>query len=162
MLPILLVLFIVVPIAELYVIIQVGQAIGVLPTIALLLLDSIVGSLLLRTQGRAAWRRFQAAVAAGRVPTREVLDGVLVVFGGALLLTPGFITDVFGIIFLLPPTRALVRRVALANVAARMAASATSWGVGRATGRFTRPGAGADYDVDGTATETPPRRERLP
>jgi UPF0716 protein FxsA len=163
MLPILLVLFIVVPIAELYVIIQVGQAIGVLPTIALLLLDSIVGSLLLRTQGRAAWRRFQAAVAEGRVPTKEVLDGVLVVFGGALLLTPGFITDVFGIIFLLPPTRALVRRVALANVAARMAASATKFArppVGRASGRFTRPG--ADYDVDGTATETPPRREQLP
>jgi UPF0716 protein FxsA len=161
MLPILLVLFIVVPLAELYVIIQVGQAIGVLPTIAILLADSIIGSLLLRTQGRAAWRRFMSAVSEGRVPTNEVLDGVLVIFGGALLITPGFITDVLGIVFLLPPTRSLVRRVALANVAARMAASAMRFAgppAGRATGRFMR----GEHDVDGTATEVPPRRERLP
>jgi UPF0716 protein FxsA len=156
MLPILLVLFIVVPLAELYVIIQVGQAIGALPTILILLADSVIGSLLLRAQGRAAWRRFMAAVSEGRVPTREVLDGVLVIFGGALLITPGFITDVVGILFLLPPTRALVRRVALRNVAARMAASATTWGLGRAAGRRQRD----DYDVEGTATEQ--RQERLP
>src|ERR1700710_2964417 len=131
----LFILFIVVPIAELYVIFQVGQAIGVLPTIALLIADSILGAVLMRTQGRAAWRRFNAAISEGRVPTREVLDGVLVVFGGALLLTPGFISDVVGILFLLPPTRALIRRVALRNVAARMAASATSWGMGRVGGR---------------------------
>jgi UPF0716 protein FxsA len=75
MVPLLLLLiFIVVPLAELYVIIQVGQAIGVLPTIAILLADSIIGSVLLRTQGRSAWRRFMAAVSEGRVPTREVLE----------------------------------------------------------------------------------------
>jgi UPF0716 protein FxsA len=158
----LVVLFIVVPLAELYVIVQVGQAIGVLPTIAILLADSIVGSLLLRSQGRSAWRRFNAAVAESRVPTREVLDGVLVIFGGAFLITPGFITDVFGILFLLPPTRALVRRVLLANVASRMAASATSWGIGRVAGRRPpgAPGPGRDDDIDGTATER--RQERLP
>jgi UPF0716 protein FxsA len=159
MLPILLLLFIVVPLAELYVIIQVGQAIGVLPTIAILLADSVIGSLLLRAQGRAAWGRFMAAVSEGRVPTNEVLDGVLVVFGGALLITPGFLTDVLGILFLLPPTRSLVRRVALRNVAARMAASATSWGIGRVATR-RMPG---DYDVEGTASEQPrERQERLP
>jgi UPF0716 protein FxsA len=164
----LFILFIVVPLAELYVIIQVGQAIGALPTIAILIADSILGSILMRTQGRAAWRRFNAAVSEGRVPTREVLDGVLVIFGGALLLTPGFITDVFGILFLLPPTRALIRRVALRNVAARMAASATSWGIGRVAGRRFGSGPGApdgprphqDYDVEGSATEHRP--ERLP
>src|SRR3954453_6066307 len=76
-LALLFLLFIVVPLAELYVIIQVGQAIGVLPTIAILLLDSILGSLLMRAQGRITWRRFTEAVQAGRPPAREVLDGAL-------------------------------------------------------------------------------------
>jgi UPF0716 protein FxsA len=87
----LVLLFIVVPIAELAVVIQVGQEIGVLWTVALLVADSIVGSVLMRAQGRVAWRRFNEAIAAGKVPAREVLDGALVVFGGLLLLTPGFI-----------------------------------------------------------------------
>src|SRR3954453_15730493 len=106
----LLVIFVVVPIVEIYVIIQVGEAIGVLWTIALLIVDSIVGSMLMKSQGRAAWRRFQIALSEGRVPAREVLDGVLVIFGGAFLLTPGFVTDVVGAFLLLPPTRALGAR----------------------------------------------------
>src|ERR671931_1118774 len=106
----LVLLFIAVPIAELAVIIQVGQLIGVWWTIALLIADSLLGAWLMRHQGRAAWRRFNEAVQRGRVPAREVLDGALVIFGGALLLTPGFITDVLGLILLLPPTRELVRR----------------------------------------------------
>src|SRR3954449_2048926 len=108
--PLLLVLlFIVVPIVELFVIIQVGEAIGVLPTIALLIADSVLGSMLMRSQGRTAWWRFNAALAEGRIPHREVLDGALVIFGGALLLTPGFLSDILGAVLLLPPTRALVR-----------------------------------------------------
>src|SRR4051794_17668734 len=107
----LLLLLIIVPIAEIAVIIQVGQLIGVWWTIALLLADAVLGSLLLRSQGRAAWRRFAAAVSEGRIPHREVMDGVLVVFGAALMLAPGFITDVIGGLFLLPPTRALLRRL---------------------------------------------------
>ena len=85
----LIVLFIVVPIAELAVMIQVGQLIGVWWTIALLIADAILGSLLARSQGRRAWRRFNEALRAGRPPAREVMDGALVLFGGALLLTPG-------------------------------------------------------------------------
>src|ERR671938_1590670 len=124
--PLLLVLlFIVVPIVELFVIIQVGEAIGVLPTIALLIADSILGSMLMRSQGRAAWRRFNGALAEGRIPHREVLDGALVIFGGALLLTPGFVTDILGLVLLLPPTRALVRRVMVRRFADRMIAAAT-------------------------------------
>src|ERR671927_1699726 len=111
MLPLVLLLFIVVPIAEIAVIIQVGEAIGVWWTIALLIADSVLGSVLMRSQGRAAWRRLGEAVRAGRPPAREVLDGALVVFGGALLLTPGFISDVLGAVLLVPPTRAVVRRV---------------------------------------------------
>ena len=142
--PLLLLLFIVVPLVELYVILQVGQAIGVLPTIALLLLDSILGTLLLRSQGRVAWRRFNEALQAGRPPAREVLDGVLVIFGGAFLLTPGFITDIFGAIFLIPPTRAIVRRLLVKRFADRMIVAART----RAGTWTTRPG-----DVDGTAVD---------
>src|SRR5215468_1664989 len=94
----LVLLFIVVPIAELYVIIQVGEAIGVVPTLALLLLDAILGSMLWRHQGRAAWVRFNRALAENRLPHKEVFDGVLIILGGALLITPGFISDVFGLI----------------------------------------------------------------
>src|SRR5919197_5102921 len=119
MLPLLVLLFIVVPIVELFVIIQVGEAIGVLPTIALLIADSILGSMLMRSQGRLAWRRFNEAIAAGRPPAREVLDGALVIFGGAFLLTPGFISDVFGLALLLPPTRALVRGFLVRSVLRR-------------------------------------------
>jgi UPF0716 protein FxsA len=137
----LVLLFIVVPIAELAVIIQVGQAIGVWWTIAILVADSILGSLLMRTQGRAAWRRFNDAVQAGRVPAREVLDGALVVFGGLLLLTPGFLTDVLGLALLIPPTRALVRRVLVRRLERRMVVAATG------------PRARHTYDVDGTATD---------
>jgi UPF0716 protein FxsA len=146
----LLALFVVVPLVELYVIIQVGDAIGALPTIAILLADSILGSILLRSQGRAAWRRFNTAIDEARVPGREVIDGVLVVFGGALLLTPGFVTDVFGVLFLLPPTRAVVRRLLGRRVLRRLRAATPP--------RGRRPSGG--WDVDGTATEVDPRALR--
>jgi len=151
MLPVLLLLFIVVPIAELAVIIQVGQQIGVLWTIAILVADSILGSLLMRSQGRAAWRRFNEALQAGRPPAREVLDGVLVIFGGALLLTPGFLTDIFGLVLLIPPTRAVVRTVLVRRFADRMIASATR----RAPGPRPQPG-GNQGDVEGTAVDVEP------
>jgi UPF0716 protein FxsA len=122
----LVLLFIVVPIAELAVVIQVGQQIGVLWTVAILVIDSIVGSLLMRAQGRTAWRRFNEAIAAGKVPAREVLDGSLVIFGGLLLLTPGFITDFLGLLLLIPPTRALVRAVLARRLTHRMVASTSA------------------------------------
>src|SRR3954451_15694268 len=155
MLVLLIVLFIVVPIVELFVIIQVGGAIGVLPTIALLIADSVVGSMLMRSQGRTAWRRFKAALAEGRMPHREVLDGVLVIFGGAFLLTPGFLTDILGAILLLPPTRAVIRRVLVRRVTFSVL---TDMPPPRAPGRFGRPGPPQDYDVDGTAHDVDPRR----
>src|SRR5690242_11481963 len=99
------ILFILVPIAELYVIIKVGSIIGVLPTLAILLADALLGAYLLRHQGRAAWRRFNQALAERRFPGKEAADGVMITFGAALLLTPGFLTDVAGFLLLLPPTR---------------------------------------------------------
>ena len=107
--PILFILFVVVPIAELYVLIQVGQEIGALTTIALVIAVSVVGAWLAKREGLGVWRRMRAQMAAGQVPAANLVDGVLILFGGALLLTPGFITDVLGLVLLLPPTRAAVR-----------------------------------------------------
>ena len=168
----LVLLFIVIPIVEIYVIIQVGQAIGALWTIALLIADSVLGSVLMRSQGRAAWLRFNAALAEGRVPHREVLDGVLVIFGGALLLTPGFATDVFGALLLLPPTRAVIRRVLVRRLLPRMVAGGLG-GIGQPPRGGPRAARGAGgpraggatqargADVEGTATEVDDPR-RLP
>jgi UPF0716 protein FxsA len=151
----LVIVFIVVPLAELYVIIKVGEWIGVWPTIALLLLDSVLGAALLRHQGRAAWRRFNVALAERRVPHREVFDGVMVIFGGALLLTPGFITDVLGLLCLLPPTRDLLRRLLSVVALRRFSAGqrVVFWTADRAGSR-PRPRQ-RPYDVDGTAHEVP-------
>ncbi len=163
----LIVAFVLVPIAELYVIWQIGEAIGILPTIALLIADSVLGAALMRAQGRAAWMRFNRALAEGGVPAREVMDGALVIFGGALLLTPGFLSDVLGLILLLPPTRALIRKALVARFAGRVVTSATA-GVQDRMGRiFTfqtgrRPRSYDDDVVDGTASEVPPRRRELP
>jgi UPF0716 protein FxsA len=148
MVPLLVLLFIVVPLAELYVIIQVGQAIGALPTIGLLLLDSLLGAWLLRSQSRAVWRRFRATLAGGRPPARETIDGALVIAGGALMLAPGFITDAFGALLLLPPSRAAVRRGILRNARSRLFA-----GFGGAAPRARRR---QDYDVDASAHEIDP------
>src|SRR5918999_5845339 len=146
----LVVLFIVVPIAELAVLIQIGQLIGIWWTIALLIADAILGSLLARSQGRAVWRRFNEALRAGRPPAREVMDGALVLFGGALLLTPGFLSDLLGIFLLLPPTRAIVRAALVRRFAGRMVASMTGPRVGGAR----RPRQA--YGVEGKAADPPP------
>ena len=106
---ILLLLFVVVPIAELYTIIKVGGAIGFLNTFGLIVLVAVVGSWLMKREGLRVWRRFNETLAAGGVPTREIVDGVLVLAAGALMLTPGFITDVFGVLLIFPPTRAVFR-----------------------------------------------------
>ena len=162
----LFVLFIVVPIAELYVLIQIGQSIGVLPTIALLIADSLLGAALMRSQGRAAWMRLHVALAEGRVPGREVMDGALVIFGGALLLTPGFLTDILGLLLLVAPTRAVIRGVLLKRFAGRIVAGAAS-GAGPRMFAFgapprSRSQAGRDDIVDSSATEVDPRRGELP
>jgi len=142
-------LFIVVPLAELYVILKVGDLIGVVPTILLLAADSVLGAWLWRAQGRSAWRRFNLTLAEGRVPHREVVDGVLVIFGGALLITPGFLTDIAGAILLIPPSRAVVRRIALRRLGRRIVVGTGRPGTARPG--TTRPG--GRFDVEGTANE---------
>jgi UPF0716 protein FxsA len=108
--PVLVVLFVLIPLAELAVIIAVGKTIGVLATLLLLLVFSISGAWLARREGLATWRRFQLALAEGRVPTREVADGAMLMLAGALLLVPGFLTDLLGVLLLIPAGRALARR----------------------------------------------------
>jgi len=153
----LVLIFILVPIAEIYVIIQVGEAIGALPTVAILIADALVGSALWRSQGRAAWRRFNEATGAGRVPAREVLDGALVIFGGALLITPGFLTDVLGLLLLLPPTRAAIRGALVGYFSRRFVVRAVA-GRGRRRNSATRPRSDDEgpYDVEGSAVEVDP------
>lgn len=156
--PLLVLLFILVPIAELWAILQVGELIGVWPTIALLIADSLLGAWLLRHQGRASWARFRVTLSSGRVPATETADGALVIFGGALLLTPGFLTDALGLALLIGPTRALVRRIVLRRVVTLGAASIGGpavWTVRGARAYGARPGRPArrDYDVEGTAVD---------
>jgi UPF0716 protein FxsA len=153
----LIAIFVLVPLAELYVIFKVvGPALGAPLTIALLAADSLAGAWLMKSQGRAVWRRFNEAMAAGRIPHREIVDGVLIIFGGAFLITPGFITDVLGFLLLIPPTRSLFRR-SLQRRLERRTVSA----VGSRYQSATR-----DYDVEGSATEHrdpgPPPSAELP
>jgi UPF0716 protein FxsA len=159
----LVLIFIVVPLVELYVIIQVGQAIGLLPTLALLLADALLGSILLRHQGRAAWIRFNRALAEGRLPHKEVFDGVLIILGGALLLTPGFLTDIVGLIFLIPPTRALVRAFSARLVRRRLALGGAAWSFGapRRPPR-ARPAPGGPRARPAPGGPSEPRREPGP
>ena len=116
----LLVAFIVVPLAEIYVLIQVGQVIGVWWTILLLVADSILGTWLIRREGGRAWRALQTALSSGRMPAKELADGALILIGGTLMLSPGFVTDAFGILLILPFTRPVARRLLTTVVARRL------------------------------------------
>jgi UPF0716 protein FxsA len=98
-----------VPIVEIYVIVKVGQTIGAGPTILLLIADGVLGAWLIRHEGRRAWQALMQTLAAGRMPTRELADGALVLIGGTLLIAPGFLTDILGYLLVLPFTRPLVR-----------------------------------------------------
>ena len=117
---VLVVAFIAVPLVEIYVLIQVGQVIGVWWTILLLVADSILGTWLIRREGGRAWRALQAALSSGRMPAKELADGALILIGGTLMLAPGFVTDAVGILLILPLTRPVARRLLTTVVARRL------------------------------------------
>jgi UPF0716 protein FxsA len=153
-------IFVLIPLAELYVLLEVvGPALGAPLTIALLVADSLAGAWLMKSQGRAVWARFNETLREGRIPAREIVDGVLVIFGGAFLITPGFITDVLGFLLLIPITRRLFRGTLQRRLALRAIP------IQRRPSRY-------DYDVEGTASEhydpqpaselPPPARSRRP
>jgi UPF0716 protein FxsA len=147
------------PIAEFYVIIKVGEAIGPWWTVLALVGTSMLGVRLVRSQGRAVLRDFAGAIAAGRPPARAALDGVLVFVGGALLIVPGFVTDVLGALLLAPPTRAVIRGQIIRHYASRLVAHLARAGAGR-PGSGSRAAAEQVYDVDGRAIEVDP--DKLP
>ena len=137
------------PLVELFVIVKVSDAIGFFWMLLLLIVSWPVGSRIIRHQGRVALRRLRAALASGRTPTDEVLDGALVLLGGLLLLVPGFITDAIGLLLLVSPTRALARRAAARHRGSawlNRAVSVVSWGVRRGP-------APRGYDADATAVD---------
>jgi UPF0716 protein FxsA len=121
-LAVLVLLMVLVPIAELAVIIQVGHAIGVLETIFLMIAVSVVGAWLVRREGIGVWRRAQRQIEGGSVPGRELVDGALILFAGALLLTPGFLSDCVGVLLLLPPVRAGARALVIRRLRRRVTA----------------------------------------
>lgn len=106
----LVIALVVIPLVEIFVIIQVGEAIGYLPALLLLIVISIGGAILVKRQGLGAWRRAQAQLRAGEIPAAELVDGALILVAGALLLTPGFVTDAIGLLLLIPAVRYFPRR----------------------------------------------------
>ena len=125
-----LVALMVVPIIEIVVVVAVGQAIGGWPTFLLLVATSLLGAWLIRREGGRAWRALEQAVRSGRMPAREIADGVVVLVGGSLLLAPGFVTDVLGLLLVLPFTRPVARSMLAAVISRRLLAQ---------TERFTGP-----------------------
>lgn len=127
-------LFIGVPLLEIYVLIQVGQVIGPWWTILLLVLDSVLGTWLIKREGTRAWQALRQALGTGRMPGRELADGALILIGGTLMLTPGFVTDLFGIVMILPVTRPAARRL-LTTIAGRRLLAGTGLADARHPGR---------------------------
>ena len=135
----LLVLFIAVPIVEMFLLLQMGQWFGSVPAVAIVVISGVIGAWLTKTQGLRVIGRFQAAMGQGRLPAAEVLEGVMILVAGALLLTPGFLTDAAGYLLLIPPVRAWAGR-RLRDYLMRQLRVASPGGAQTATGA----GGGAD------------------
>jgi UPF0716 protein FxsA len=106
---VLVLVFVVLPILEIYILVRIGQVIGAWWTLLLLLADAVLGGVLVRREGSRAWRALREALQDRRMPARELADGALILVGGTLLLTPGFVTDLFGFFLVLPVTRPMAR-----------------------------------------------------
>lgn len=117
-------LIITVPLVEIYLLIKIGSVIGALPTILMIVSTAVLGAALLRQQGVATLRRFQIAIAKEEIPAAEILEGVVLLIGGILLLTPGFFTDAIGFLCLLPPSRRLILAAIWSRVGARVSRNA--------------------------------------
>ena len=133
------VLLLVVPIVEIAAIMGVGKLIGGWPTVLLLVAESALGAWLVKREGGRAWRALTTALSTGQMPSRQLADAALILVGGTLLLTPGFVTDIVGFFFVLPITRPLARTVLEAAVARRLLGGFTAY-----TGRGGGPGRGGD------------------
>jgi UPF0716 protein FxsA len=148
----LLLVFLVIPIVELYVMVQVGGMIGVLATIGLLLLFSVTGVWLVKFEGVGVWMRFRRQVEQGVLPTTELIDGFLILLAGALLIVPGFVSDVVGLLLLVPPVRALARRLIAHRYRSRLQMASVGYGGPGGPFRYSRV-----YDVEDVGDITPPQ-----
>lgn len=148
----LLVLFVVVPIVELYVLIQVGSWLGAGPTIGLVLLFMVAGVLLVKYEGLGLWARFRAQIERGVVPTDELIDGLLVLLAGVLFVLPGFVSDLVGLLLLVPPLRTLARKGLIHRYRDRFRVATLGYGGGGATFGYGRV-----YDVEDVGDITPAR-----
>lgn len=165
MVGVLFLVLLVVPIVEIYVMVQMAGAIGVVPTLAVLLSVSLAGAWLVKHEGIGVLRRMQQALDRGELPTDHLVDGVVLLAAGALLVVPGFVTDAVGLVLLLPPVRLLVRRRLVRRFSERLslfgAGGAAGFGPGRVydvqyVGDVTPPHRSAGTWPDGAATRTPP------
>lgn len=147
-------LFVVLPVIEIFVLIQIGQAIGAWWTVLLLIADGVFGSWLMKREGTRAWAALTTALRSGRMPARELADAALILVGGTLLLTPGFVTDIIGLFLILPFTRPVARRMLTAFLTRRFLAGSGGLGSGLGGGlgggfgpagpRPTQPGSRTD------------------
>lgn len=154
--PVLFVLFIIVPIIELAIIIQVGQVVGVGWTLVALIAMSLIGAALVKSEGLRAWRRVREALAEARMPAEEVVDGALVLLGGALMLTPGFLTDGLGLLLVVPTTRGMLNRTIRGRVRSTFGLSTRRT---RGPGRSASAPDDAVVDVDVVSIERDERRD---
>ncbi len=148
--PVLALAFVVIPLAEIWAILQVGQLVGPWWTIVLLVLDSMVGAWLIKREGGRAWLALREALQGGRMPAREIADGALILIGGTLMLSPGFLLDLLGILLILPFTRPVARRL-LTSVVERRLVVVPGAGLGGFPGApgwdARRPGPGPEGPV---------------
>lgn len=147
-----LLLLIVVPIVELYVLVQVADGLGWGVSIALLLAVSVIGSLLMKWQTVGAFGRVTAKIAKGEMPSNELVDAALMIFGAALLLTPGFFTDVVGLAMFIPPLRMIPRRMILSRVTTKVATISSAAGGGFGPGVGFNFGSGFGTGAPGTSS----------
>jgi UPF0716 protein FxsA len=141
-------LFVGVPLLEIVVLLRVGRAIGPWWTILLMIVSAVVGAWLIKREGRRTVRALSESLSRGRMPAREIADGILILVGGTLMLTPGFVTDVVGILVILPLTRPLARGALAKAVSARLVVPGTSaYGSTSFGPDMKRPRSGPEGDV---------------
>lgn len=156
-------LFVIMPIVELALLLRIGQLLGFWPTIGLIVVTGIVGSFLAKTEGISAWRRLQQKLFSGGIPGKELLDGAIILICGALLVTPGVLTDVIGLAGLFPPSRAIIRRLILKRIekaAARGAVGMTFGTFGSAHFEPPNEHGFPDESWGGNSAEIPEYRRR--
>lgn len=144
--------FIALPIAEIAIFIEIGDEIGLFATLAATVLTAVGGTLLVRTQGLATVRKVQQSLDNGEMPLRPVFDGACQLFAGALLLTPGFLTDALGLLLFVPPVRTLLLAWIISWAGDRIVMTHTHTG----PGGFESPQRPPRYDVDGDYTDITP------